>query len=75
VDDLLAAQTAQIWSLIGVSDATLMARAGFDADEEAKNKAVEDQKKLEQQQQQMAAQGIQPGQPPFGGNQQQGGQN
>jgi len=62
VDDLLAAQTAQIWSLIGVSDATLMARAGFDADEEAKNKAEEDQKKLEQQQQQMAAQGIQPGQ-------------
>jgi len=62
VDDLLAAQTAQIWSTIGVSDATLMARAGFDADEEAKNKAKEDQQKLEQQQQQMAVQGIQPGQ-------------
>src|SRR6266699_5621631 len=73
VDDLLAAQTAQIWSLIGVSDATLMARAGFDPDEEAKNKAKETQQQLEQQQQQMAAQGIQPGQPSFGGNKQHGG--
>ncbi len=77
MDDLAAAQTGQITEQLGVSKETVITRLGFDAKAEARKKAAEQQAQLQLQQQQMAAQGIQLGQPPFGGNQQQqqGGQN
>src|SRR5260221_2860025 len=73
MDDLAAAQTGPITEQLGVSKETVITRLGFDAKAEARKKAAEQQAQLQLQQQQMAAQGIQPGQPPFGGNQQQQG--
>jgi hypothetical protein len=44
-DDLAEAQTSAVWSGLGVSDSTLMQRGGFDPDEEAKLKDIENQSK------------------------------
>jgi len=46
VDDLAAAQTAQILQAIGVSDDTLMQQLGYNADDEAEKSAKEDQAKM-----------------------------
>lgn len=46
-DDLAGAQVALIYKQIGVSDATIMQRLGFDPDEEMQNSAEEDAKKLD----------------------------
>lgn len=48
VDDLAAAQTAQILQAIGVSNATLMQQLGYDPDAEADKSAAEDARKLVQ---------------------------
>src|SRR5258707_6962042 len=66
MDDLAAAQTGQITEQLGVSKDTVITRLGFDAKAEARKKAAEQQAalQLQLQQQQMAAQGMQPGQPP-----------
>jgi len=45
-DDLQAAQTAQVLQQLGVSNATLLAQLGFDADAEAEKSASEDAKKM-----------------------------
>ena len=83
IDDLLAAQTAQILQALGVSDETIMGELGYDSDVEAKKSAAETIKKQAMLppplQQQNQGNGGQPGQPPQQGNQQpapqqQGGQ-
>src|SRR5579885_1924751 len=48
VDDLAAAQTAQILQAIGVSNTTLLQQLGYDPDAEADKSATEDAKKLVQ---------------------------
>ena len=46
IDDLEAAQTAQILKTIGISDQTLMAELGYTADDEIEKSANEDAKKM-----------------------------
>jgi hypothetical protein len=46
VDDLAAAQTAQILQAIGVSNSTLMQQLGYDPDDEADKSMEEDQRKM-----------------------------
>jgi len=48
VDDLAAAQAAQILQAIGVSNQTLLQQLGYDPDAEADKSAAEDAKKLVQ---------------------------
>jgi hypothetical protein len=80
-DDLIAAQTAQIWAGLGVSNDTLMQRADppFDPDVEDEKKEEEADQALAQAQKRMAVLG--PPEPPNGppngpggGQQQEGGQ-
>ena len=58
IDDTEAAQTALLYKQLGVSNATLLSRLGFDPDAEAKQSTVEDQANLEKQK----AMGLVPGQ-------------
>lgn len=84
IDDLMAAQTAQILQALGVSDETIMGELGYDSDVEAKKHAAEAQKKQAMlppalQQQNQPGNGGQPGQQQQGNQQpppqqQQGGQ-
>src|SRR5579872_1561484 len=46
IDDLQAAQTAQVLQTLGVSNVTLLAELGYDADDEAEKSQVEDAKKM-----------------------------
>ncbi len=46
VDDLAAAQTAPILKQIGVSDQTIMAQLGYDADDEMSQSQAEDAQKM-----------------------------
>ncbi len=46
IDDLAAAQTAQLLQQLGVSQATLMQQLGYDPDEEVDKKSVEDGRKM-----------------------------
>jgi hypothetical protein len=67
-DDLQAAQTALVYQQIGVSEHTLLAKLGFDPDEEMEKRHAEDTEKMAQAargQTIMPAQGqqAQPGQP------------
>ena len=46
VDDLSAAQTAQILKTLGVSDSTILSQLGYNSDDEAEKSATEDSKKM-----------------------------
>lgn len=46
IDDLAAAQTATLLKALGVSDQTILAELGYDADDEAEKSADEDAKKM-----------------------------
>ena len=82
IDDLLAAQVAQILIAIGVSQETVFAELGYDVDDEFKKLVAEHMRKqqafgtppTQQQQNGGDMQQQQQGQPPNSGKQQQGGQ-
>lgn len=65
IDDLSAAQTAQLLEAIGVSKSTLMQELGYDPDDEADKSAQEDAKKVTMfSRGQGFPPGVQPGQTP-----------